>query len=374
MKNNISTRSDAIDSTATDITTLPGERRLNETLGKSAGFTLIELLVVIAIIAILIGLMIPAVQRAREAAARTQATNNLQHLGTAFNTFHDENGYFPQTWGALADWCDLNLDRAPGLCPPRYAELRPAGQLHGWQYSIILTATETDLPGFQLEAEPIYPGITGSVSLVMDQNSNVTGFPTPGADEARRQMFARISDRGAETLSDLLNMDRDSLPLARAHTNSPDTLGSVFSMFDSNADGTVGIQEIQDFQRFDDGNAESPVGGFLAFVSDEMKLDVLSPDVKMTIGVQLSDLQEDGAVQLFSYGGLCTLTKQYVNKEGVAHAMCAKLSAAEAAEARGDDQAKRGSLGAYMNQVAAQSGKALTRSRATTLTTLARTF
>ena len=54
--------------------------------------------------------------------------------------------------------------------------------------------------------------------------------------------------------------------------------------------------------------------------------------------------------------------------------MCVKLSAAEAAEACGDHQEKSGSLGAYINQVAAQSGKALTRSRATTLTTLARTL
>ena len=372
MRNN-TTHTIAIDSRATNSNTLAEARRLSETLSKRAGFTLIELLVVIAIIAVLIALLLPAVQKAREAAARTQATNNLTQLGTAFNTFHNENGYFPQTWGALADWCDSNPDR-PNLCPAQYADLRAAGQLHGWQYSIILHAIETDVPGFQLKAEPIFPGITGSVSLVMDQNGIVTGFPTPGADEARQQMFARIRDRGAETVSDLLNMDRDAPPLARQYVSSPATLASVFNMFDGNGDGTVGIEEIQNFQNFDDGNAESPVGAFLAFVGDEMKLEVLSPEVKATIGVQLSDLQGDPAAQFFSYDGLCTLTKQYVNKEGVAHAMCAKLSAAGAAEARGDHEGKRGSLGAYLNQVAAQSGKALTRSRATTLTTLAKTL
>jgi len=208
----------------------------------------------------------------------------------------------------------------------------------------------------------------------MDQNGIVTGFPTPGADEARQQMFARIRDRGAETLSDLLNMDGDAPPLARGYVNSPDTVASVFNMIDGNGDGTVGLEEIQNFQNFDGRNAEGPVTAFLAFVGNEMKLDVLGPEVTRTIGVQLSDLEGDPAAQLFSYGGLCTLTKQYVNKEGVADAMCAKLSAAEAAEARGDYEAKRGSLGAYMNQVAAQSGKALTRRRATTLTTLAKTL
>ena len=125
-------------------------RRKNRT-----AFTLVELLVVIAIIGILVALLLPAVQSAREAARRTQCTNHLKQLGLAFHNYHAAHQTFPA--GSLRD-----LDRGTGnFRDPRispHARLMPYLELQtlydllqwdlGWEADAHALLRQTNVAGF----------------------------------------------------------------------------------------------------------------------------------------------------------------------------------------------------------------------------------
>lgn len=122
-------------------------------LRPERGFTLIELLVVIAIIGVLIALLLPAVQSAREAARRAQCTNNLKQIGLAMHNYHQAHGVFPP--GYVSDW-----RRDAGDFGTAEDDLGP-----GWAWGSMI------LP--QLEQNAAYDAINFSLTMTSGANETV---------------------------------------------------------------------------------------------------------------------------------------------------------------------------------------------------------
>ena len=157
------------------------------TLSRRA-FTLVELLVVIAIIGTLVGLLLPAVQSAREAARRAQCTNNLKQVGLALQNFHDARKTLPEGW----------LCKDLGTPPDKHhAE---EGRGWGWAARILPHMEEDAL--FRTHIEPRLKATTANtisdvVSAGGPQQTVIQGFLCPSDSSAGKLTFKPGADGGA---------------------------------------------------------------------------------------------------------------------------------------------------------------------------------
>ena len=197
--------------------------------------------------------------------------------------------------------------------------------------------------------------------LCTDMTCEVTtggGTPPPGAAGA-------VSGQGlalaAEMVTPILLAHPELFPQVRPFLMQSDIVGQIFDTLNLDGNETLTLDEL----------LKNPyVAPFAAFLTTP---GFYGPQIDAQIAVGRGDLPGDPAF-LFSYESLRILTGFYSNKRGVAHALMAKLDAAEASEGRGDLQAKAGELRAFANQVKAQTGKAFRPNEATVLLTLVRTL
>ena len=327
------------------------------------GFTVIELMVVIAIIGVLVSLLTPAIQSERHQNVRLAVEGDLQLLVSAANVFHQQTGNHANSLADLATFCAAH----PNLCLLE-AQLA-SGQKNGYSFKLSQPRNAgssidvlTHAP--QIVAAPIHPGITGMDTVIANLDGSLLSFLTPGAEEAQQKAFDRIRAKGAETIVNLLRLNRDAPSRVRGFVNSDEGRTAAFNAIDSNDNGFVELPEIKNINT----NTDLSLGELTTFVSDELKLDTLSQEIILTTKIDWSGLGEESIV---SFDGVARLTSWYVSDPAIADSLSAKLRAAEAVEARGDARTKANMIRAYTIQVATLTCTTLTITQAATLAAMA---